>query len=86
LFTFSVLEGSGLAPHPRTQSVDPFVTFEPVPKSNYHFEVKQSNVSPGSLTPAWNELFVFKDIGTHPKSDVSIMLTLWDYDPIGSYD
>jgi len=81
-----LLDGSGLAAHHRTQSANPFVTFEAIPKSGYSFETKQSNVCSGTVTPSWNELFVFKDIGTHSKSDVSIMATVWDYDPIGSYD
>jgi len=81
-----LLDGSGLAPHPRTQGANPFVTLEAAPKSGYTFETKQSNVCSGTVTPSWNELFVFKDIGTHSKSDVPIMVTVWDYDPIGSYD
>eukprot|EP01127_Copromyxa_protea_P017610 TRINITY_DN5396_c0_g1_i1.p1 TRINITY_DN5396_c0_g1~~TRINITY_DN5396_c0_g1_i1.p1 ORF type:complete len:1750 (-),score=416.34 TRINITY_DN5396_c0_g1_i1:121-4707(-) len=81
-----LLEAKGLSTHPRTKSADPFATFEPVPKSNYNFEPKQSNVCPGSTSPIWNELFFFRDIGTNPKNDVSVMLTLWDYDPIGHYD
>eukprot|EP01126_Amoeba_proteus_P014192 TRINITY_DN1615_c0_g1_i5.p2 TRINITY_DN1615_c0_g1~~TRINITY_DN1615_c0_g1_i5.p2 ORF type:complete len:703 (+),score=149.02 TRINITY_DN1615_c0_g1_i5:2113-4221(+) len=81
-----LLEASSLAPHPRTQSANPFVTLEAIPKSGYHFETKQSNVAPSTLTPNWNELFYFKDIGSNPRKDVEIMGTVWDYDPVGSYD
>jgi len=74
-----VLEAKGLPAHPRSGSADPFVSCDAIPKSNYGFDTKLTDPIHGSLNPSWNALFVFKDIGTHPRNEVNIMFTVWDH-------